>query len=250
MKRVMKMIVSAALFSLLLGATALASSNYTEGYFAYQIEDDSVTICGYFGKESEVTVPAMIVGNPVSKIAKGAFADNTTVQKVNLPDTIMTIEEGAFASGISVVYNSNTGEPVTSGGEESGNPGNGQDVRPGTQEPEREISGADTSTNVPGGGQSAENSQTAEPENGQASAPADGQASAPADGLDSQPGIESAEAEFLTDGTEGQDSDLSGGQTGTAGIGHWIMAVIGAIVLIAVVVMGVFFYFRERKKTK
>ncbi len=101
----------ALLASLFLGGTALAAQNYTEGYFEYQVEEASVTIVRYYGKESEVTVPSMIAGNPVSRIAKGAFGSSTTVKKVSLPDTIMTIEEGAFQNGIQIVYNSGADEP-------------------------------------------------------------------------------------------------------------------------------------------
>ena len=38
-------------------------------------------------------------------VAKGAFADSSYVKTVNLPDTITTVEEGAFAAGITVNYN-------------------------------------------------------------------------------------------------------------------------------------------------
>lgn len=115
MKRILYILLPAFLLILFCPFTAYASQVYTEGYFKYTVEDDSVSICEYYGKESEVTVPSMIAGNPVSTIAKGAFSDNSYVEKVNLPDTIMTIEEGAFAIGISIVYDSNTEEPVESG---------------------------------------------------------------------------------------------------------------------------------------
>lgn len=115
MKRTIQALIFALIFILSCSFTTFASEVYTEGYFKYTVEDDSVSIYEYYGKESEVTVPSMIVGNPVSTIAKGAFSDNSNVKKVNLPDTIMTIEEGAFAPGISIVYDSNTDEPIESG---------------------------------------------------------------------------------------------------------------------------------------
>lgn len=92
--------------------TAFAATEYVNGYLRYTVEDGSVTITGYNGREIEVTVPAKIAGVPVNTIASGAFWNANTVKKVNLPDTIMTIEEGAFAVGQTVVYNSNTNETV------------------------------------------------------------------------------------------------------------------------------------------
>ena len=88
--------------------TAYAATEYVDGYLRYTVEDGSVTITGYNGRESEVTIPAKIAGVPVNTIASGAFLDSTKVTKINLPDTIMTIEEGAFRSGQTVVYNYNT----------------------------------------------------------------------------------------------------------------------------------------------
>ena len=88
---------------LLLCKTALAES-YIHGYFRYTITDQSVTITAYLGEESTVTVPNMIGGNPVNRIASGAFASNPAVKTVYLPDTIVTVEEGAFSPGQTVIF--------------------------------------------------------------------------------------------------------------------------------------------------
>ena len=80
---------------------------YTEGTLYYIIDDESITITGCFGKDANVTVPASIAGIPVNTIATGAFADNDYIKTVNLPDTIMTVQEGAFDDGITVNFNSN-----------------------------------------------------------------------------------------------------------------------------------------------
>ena len=77
---------------------------YSSGYYYYVVEDESVAITGYFGTEEEVTVPSSIVGNPVSKICTDAFAGNRKLKTIRLPDTIMTIEEGAFAPDQKVVH--------------------------------------------------------------------------------------------------------------------------------------------------
>ena len=80
-------------------------ADYIHGYFGYTIADESVTITAYHGKENVVTVPAMIGSYPVNVIASGAFS-NTDVTTIYLPDTIMSVEGGAFGPGQAVIYNS------------------------------------------------------------------------------------------------------------------------------------------------
>ena len=92
---------------------AHAGTTYTEGALYYTVDDHSITITGYFGRDAEVTVPAMIAGDPVNTIAAGAF-DGTAATQVNLPDTIMEIQEGAIGSDVSVSYASGTISPVQS----------------------------------------------------------------------------------------------------------------------------------------
>lgn len=84
--------------------TAYAAGEYIHGYFRYRIEDNSVIITAYTGRETVVTVPAMIGGNPVNTIASGAFEKNTSVTTIYLPDTIMSVENGAFGAGQTVIY--------------------------------------------------------------------------------------------------------------------------------------------------
>lgn len=116
MKKLIPVLLS-LLMALTMTATALAATVYTEGALHYTIADESITITGYFGKDAAVTVPASIAGIPVNTIAKGAFTGNDNVKTVDLPDTITAVEEGAFASGITVNYNSNVngGSGATTG---------------------------------------------------------------------------------------------------------------------------------------
>lgn len=114
MKKLIPVLLS-LLMALTMTATALAATVYTEGALHYTIADESITITGYFGKDAAVTVPASIAGIPVNTIAKGAFTDNDNVKTVDLPDTITAVEEGAFASGITVNYNSNVNGGNTPG---------------------------------------------------------------------------------------------------------------------------------------
>ena len=106
MKKLIPVLLS-LLMALAVAVPAFADTVYTEGALNYTIADESITITGYFGKDAEVTVPASIAGTPVNTIAAGAFAHNESVKKVNLPDTITSVEEGAFAAGITVNYQSN-----------------------------------------------------------------------------------------------------------------------------------------------
>ena len=241
MKRTIQVLILILLITLLFPAAAFASSSdvYTEGYFKYRVEKDSVTICDYFGKESEVTVPAMIVGNPVSKISKGAFADNSKVKKVNLPDTIMTIEEGAFASGIRIVYDSNTKNPVSSGAgkseaSKSGTSGasSGQSAKSANGQ-DGKSSGAGADTDSPSGSDTKSSAKSG----------------ASAD--DSQPGIEEIEAEL-------DEADLDNASGGSAiskkfkeiadAKGYGV--VIAGVVIIILALCGLGYYFWKRKKNK
>lgn len=85
---------------------------YTDNYLQYTIENGSITIINYYGPDAEVTVPASIGAYPVNVIAEGAFASCENVTKINLPDCIMTVEQGAFAGTQTVVFDSNTDEPI------------------------------------------------------------------------------------------------------------------------------------------
>ena len=99
-------VITSLMAMLLLSSTVAFAENvttYTQGALYYTVGDASVTITGCFGKDETVEVPASIAGNPVNTIAAGAFTGNNYVKEVILPDTIMTIEEGAFASNITVL---------------------------------------------------------------------------------------------------------------------------------------------------
>lgn len=133
-KTVTNIILSLALL-FLFSMQASASTVYTNDYFQYRLGDGYVIICGYFGDEAEVTIPAVIAGNPVSEIASGAFPDDCSVKKLNLPDTVMNIEEGAIGSGIGVVYDSNISTGVSEGsGHNSSGTGTEGSISNGSQD--------------------------------------------------------------------------------------------------------------------
>ena len=64
-----------------------ARSNFARGYLLTQ----------YTGTETDVTVPAVYNGLPVVGIGEGAFADNTALTSVALPDSVLSVGAGAFA---------------------------------------------------------------------------------------------------------------------------------------------------------
>ena len=154
MKKLIPVLLS-LLMALAMTATALAATVYTEGALHYTIADESITITGYFGKDAAVTVPASIAGIPVNTIAKGAFTDNANVKTVDMPDTITAVEEGAFASGITVNYNSNVNGGNTPGDSkpddskpDDSKPDDNKpaDNKPDDNKPNNGGSGADTGT--------------------------------------------------------------------------------------------------------
>lgn len=66
-----------------------------EGLFRWQEEQGGVAITAYLGTEETVVVPAELGGLPVRRIAKDAFR-NADCKTVVLPDTLYTLEDGAF----------------------------------------------------------------------------------------------------------------------------------------------------------
>ena len=138
----------ALLMALAVVVPAFADTVYTEGALNYTIADESITITDYFGKDAEVTVPASIAGTPVNTIAAGAFAHNDSVKKVNLPDTITTVEEGAFAAGITVNYQSNVvggGTSIGEGDSTGSGSGGGSDSSTSIDEATVDADGSATS---------------------------------------------------------------------------------------------------------
>lgn len=104
MKKIVKYITAAVLMVWLLCMTAISALAYTEGCFRYEVTDGVITITEYFGREENVTVPSMIAGTPVSIIGENVFPDGCGVKTVNLPDTIMQVQDNSFGSSVNVVY--------------------------------------------------------------------------------------------------------------------------------------------------
>jgi len=80
--------------------------------FIYEDDGESVTILGYSGIESVITVPSELDGLPVRVIAENAFRGFTRLTKVYLPDTVEIIDY-AFVSCPDLTY-VRLGDNVTS----------------------------------------------------------------------------------------------------------------------------------------
>ncbi len=67
------------------------------GSLEYKVSESGVNITGYQGKDSEITVPGMIDGCPVTCIGKKAFLSNKLLKQITLPESVVRIEDWAFA---------------------------------------------------------------------------------------------------------------------------------------------------------
>ena len=60
--------------------------------------DGGAVITAYNGGLTEVVIPDILGGNPVTRIGSWAFFDNSSVVKIVLPDSVKTIDYGAFST--------------------------------------------------------------------------------------------------------------------------------------------------------
>ena len=64
--------------------------------FSYQVGDSGITITSYTGSDKEVVIPEEIDGNSVIAIGSSAFAGNTAIISVTIPDSVVTIGNSSF----------------------------------------------------------------------------------------------------------------------------------------------------------
>ena len=77
-------------------AICAGAENYN-GFNYNLMKDGTVQITGYNGKETDLSVPAVIDGNPVSVIGSNAF-DGAGVKHIVLPDSLTSIGYRAFTN--------------------------------------------------------------------------------------------------------------------------------------------------------
>lgn len=64
--------------------------------FEYILKDGKITIMKYKGTDKDVRIPDIINGYPVVVIAQGAFADNSDIESVFIPASVVAIDTTAF----------------------------------------------------------------------------------------------------------------------------------------------------------
>lgn len=103
-KRIRSFIVTLVML-LLVSQTAYAAEDnkeYSAGHFFYHSHEGYVSISGYLGRETEITIPSNISGKPVSEIESKAFDGCDTIQTITVPDTVVIVHEDSFTGAASL----------------------------------------------------------------------------------------------------------------------------------------------------
>ena len=106
-KHLLKKVLSVALSLTLIGSAAailpaalpesgIEASAATYGDFEYEVEDNEVTITGYYGSGRKVTIPSAINGKKVTSIGDWAFEYCTSLTSITIPSSVTSIGESAF----------------------------------------------------------------------------------------------------------------------------------------------------------
>ena len=135
MKKLIAILITMAMVVCFASTVAFAAEKtYSEGDLYYTVDDESITITGYFGDDATVEIPASIAGIPVNAVAAGAFAD-TPAETIYLPETIRYLGDGALGEATVVFADGTSAEEliasstVTSNGQ--GNASGGADSSQG-----------------------------------------------------------------------------------------------------------------------
>ena len=82
-------------------ASAMITEGTTEALttdYAYIMNDDgTISVSGYTGSDTDLTVPGLIDGYVVTGIADHAFEANADIKSITLPNGLITIGESAFS---------------------------------------------------------------------------------------------------------------------------------------------------------
>ena len=74
----------------------LADTLTTADGYAYTVANGAVTITGYTGSATELTIPAKIDGLPVTTIGANAFSDHDNLTKITIPEGVTTLHQFCF----------------------------------------------------------------------------------------------------------------------------------------------------------
>lgn len=102
------------LFSLGLSATE-DNEKYSAGHFYYHDHEGYVSICGYLGNETDISIPSNISGKPVSEIESGAFNGCDSIKTIEVPDTVMMVSGDSFtgAGSLEKIVSHTVGVTIT-----------------------------------------------------------------------------------------------------------------------------------------
>ncbi|MGN1433922.1 MAG: leucine-rich repeat protein [Ruminococcus sp.] len=64
--------------------------------YSYSIENNVGIIKGYLGPDTNIIIPDKIEGSKVTTIGKDAFADNDVIESIEIPDSVITLEDAAI----------------------------------------------------------------------------------------------------------------------------------------------------------
>ena len=97
----MKRITKILLFTILILAMVFISNNSfaTTGTYEnlkYEITNNQVTITGYEGEITNITIPEKIEGYPVTKIQDRAFVSCKTLESITIPNSVTQLGESIF----------------------------------------------------------------------------------------------------------------------------------------------------------
>ena len=67
------------------------------GVLQYSTDGATARILGYRGKDNELTIPGVIDGCSVTQIGKKAFLSNKMLKQISLPESVIRIDDWAFA---------------------------------------------------------------------------------------------------------------------------------------------------------
>lgn len=100
MKKI-KIITSLLLFITIFVSISITSASAVTSYDNFELEYNSTsksyTVVNYVGNDKNVKIPEMVYGRFVTKIGSYAFADNTTIETVEVPYLVSCFDEYSFS---------------------------------------------------------------------------------------------------------------------------------------------------------
>lgn len=98
-KRIMCLTIACLCFVVLMIVTIIPAKQVNakvSGFWKYKDYKDGISILGYTGGESVITIPDTIEEKEVKEIAESAFEDNKYIETVVLPKTLTSIDSYSF----------------------------------------------------------------------------------------------------------------------------------------------------------